>query len=324
MKSFTLIETLVTICIFALIMGALSGVIVTSYRTHSYTQNQATAINEARRGVDVMVREIREARSGDDGSYPIEKAGDKEFAFYSDIDKDGEVELVRYFLGSAGSGSLSHQCVSFAKGGSCDVGFYGFLEGELLSAEVKVSIEGDLGWSHEYAEIYADGEYLGRVCRNGCSDCSGTWQGNSVFDITGLALDDAILFSADSTNYVDPFCDWEEPNHSIKVKFEISWTEEMILQEHEFKKGVTNPVGEPAEYPSDEEEIIVLSSFVRNSPPIFEYFDEDGNKLIESPARLIDTKMMKIYLIVNVDPNRAPQDFGLESYVQLRNLKLEI
>ncbi len=32
---------------------------------------------------------------------------------------------------------------------------------------------------------------------------------------------------------------------------------------------------------------------------------------------------MKVYLVVNVDPNRPPQDFELESFVQLRNLKVE-
>jgi len=328
MKSFTLIETLVTIIIFALIMGIIGGVIVILYRTYSYTQQQSIAINEARRGIETMVKEIREARPGDDGSYPIEKAGDKEFIFYSDIDKDGEIEKVRYFLGTANSGSQTQECITFSDGESCSVTFSDFLQGSLISAQVTVSVEGDFGWSQEYAEIYADGEYLGRVCQTGCSDCAGIWQGNTTFDITSQAADGFIEFIADATSSVNDFCDWEETNHSMKAKFELSWEEEIIENVHQFKKGVINPTSSPVEYPSDQEEVSILSSYVRNTPPIFEYFyfDEEENqlkKIEDYPVRLIDTELMKIFLIVNINPNRAPQSFELESYVQLRNLKEE-
>lgn len=323
MKSFTLIETLVTIVIFALIMGVVGGVIVMLYRTHGYTQQQSIAINEARRGIETVVKEIREARPGDDGSYPIEKAGDKEFIFYSDIDKDGETEKVRYFLGTMSSGNQTQKCVTFSDGGSCSVTFSDFLQGSLILAQVTVLVEGDFGWSQEYAEIYADGEYLERICQTGCSDCAGAWQGTTVFDITSQAADGFIEFTADATSNVDAFCDWEESNHSMKAKFELIWEEEIPGSAHEFKKGVINSTSPPVEYPSDQEEVSILSSYVRNTPPIFEYFDAEGNKITEYPARLADTKLMKVYLVVNVDLNRAPQDFELESYIQLRNLKEE-
>jgi len=97
-QGFTLIETIITIVIFALMMGVVSGFIVMAYRTQSYTWQQSIAISEARKGVETMVKEIREARPGDDGSYIIEKAEDFQFIFYSDIDKDLAVERVRYFI----------------------------------------------------------------------------------------------------------------------------------------------------------------------------------------------------------------------------------
>ena len=50
---------------------------------------------------------------------------------------------------------------------------------------------------------------------------------------------------------------------------------------------------------------------------------KNGNKITDYPARLKDTKMMKVYLVVNIDPNRPPNEFELESSVQLRNLKNE-
>jgi hypothetical protein len=203
------------------------------------------------------------------------------------------------------------------------VNFSDFLTGTLKSAEIKVSVEGDFGWSKEYADISVDGQSLGSTCQTGCSDCAGTWQGTATFDVTNQAADGIIGFTADASNRVDPFCDWIEPNHSMKVKFELSWIEEIPGAENELRKGVIEPTPSPVEYPSSQEKISILSSYVRNTSPIFEYYDASGNKIETYPARLSDTKLMKVFLKINVNPNRAPQDFELESYVQPRNLKEE-
>lgn len=321
MKSFTLIETIVTVVIFTLVMGAVSSSIVMLYRTHGYEWEQSLAIDQARRGIETMVKEIREARSGDDGSYPIEKAGDKEFIFYSDIDKDGKTERVRYFLGEIISGIFSQECVVYTSGGSCNVNFSDFLTGTLKLAQVKVSVEGDLGSSNEYVDIFADGIKLATLCQTGCTDCAGAWQGTDIFDVFSQAEDDNITFSADASSKVGSNCSWEEPNHKMKASFELTISQE--IQGTEFKKGVIKPAGIPPTYPLDQEETTVLTSYVRNAPPIFEYLDQNGNKIEDYPARLIDTKVMKVHLIVNIDPNRPPNEFELESYVQLRNLKEE-
>lgn len=326
MRSFTFIETLVTIFVFSLIITVVFASITAVYQTHSYVWQQSVAIEEAQRGVKIMAKEIREAKTGDNGSYPIEKAGDKEFIFYSDIDKDGDIEKIRYFLGSISSGSQSKDCVSFLKGGTCETNFSGFFQGTLKSAYLTVSAEGDLGLSNERVEIYADGVHLGTVCQTGCVDCLGSWQGDAVYDVTQYAQDNSLQFLADATSQVDPICDWINPNHSIKVKFDISWEEENTQNGHQFKKGVINPASSPIQYPPENEEISIISEYVRNAPPIFEYFyfDENQNQFVkieDYPAKLLDTKLMKVFLVVNVDPNRPPDDFELESYVQLRNLK---
>jgi type II secretory pathway pseudopilin PulG len=276
-RSFTLIETVVSIAIFALSMGAAVALVVMTYRNYTYSWQQSLAIDEARKGVETMVKEIREARPGDDGSYPIEKAEDKEFIFYSDIDKDGDTERIRYFLGSVNSSSQTEECVTFTKGGFCSVTFSDFFTGDLESAEVRISVEGDFGWNVEYAEIFADSTQLGNICESGCSDCAGAWQGTLIFDVTDYAQDNSIQFTADSTYQVDSFCDWIEHNHAMKVKFELSWTESLAGSEHEFKKAITNPNPSP----------------------------------------------MQLFLVINVNPNRPPQDFELKSSVQLRNLKNE-
>jgi len=313
-KGFTLVETIVVIFVFSILMEGITMAILSLYRTHTYEWQQSLAVEEAKRGVETMVREIREARQGEDGSYPIELAGDKEFIFYSDIDGDGKTERVRYFLGEIDTKTYIQECQSSQRGGSCSVSFSNFLNGNLKKAEVKISVQGDLGASNEYIDIYLDGKNLTTICKSGCTDCPGSWQGTQVFDVTSNASDNLLNFSAQASSAVDPSCPF-----SFKVKFELTITQE--IQGQELKKGVIKATGFPPNYLKENEEIFVLSSYVRNSPPIFEYYDGNGNKIEEYPARLKDTKVMKIFLVVNVDPQRPPTEYQLESFVFLRNLK---
>lgn len=319
MKSFTLIETLMAVAVFVLALGATMAFISSAYKVQGYSWQQATAINEARKGIETMVREIREAKTGQDGSYAVEKAENKEFIFYSDIDRDGDIERVRYFLGSANSGSETRECQTLAKGGSCSVTFSNFLLGILTSAQVKVSVDGDFGLrNREYAEIFADSQKQGDICQSGCSDCPAAWQGTVVFDVKNQAQDNQLAMMADARSDVDPVCP-----HAMKAKFEFSFNEDLGGLSHEFRKGVVQPVGDPAQYPLDQEQISVLSSYVRNVPPIFEYFDAAGAKITNYPARLKDTKLMKVFLSIDQNPAKDPPAFELESSVQLRNLKQE-
>ncbi len=189
-KGFTLVETIVAITIFSLLMVGVVEMVVSLYKTHDYTFQQAVAVEEARRGIHTMIKEIREGRMGDDGAYLIACADDYQFCFYSDIDKDEDVERVRYFL---------------------------------------------------------DGNYL--------------------------------------------------------------------------KKGVIDPQGIPAQYLEENEKISIISSYVRNSPPIFRYYDENGEEL-PVPARKKDTKLLEVYLVINVDPQRKPDDVEILDGVEIRNLRI--
>jgi len=320
---FTLIETIVALAVFSITTAALFYGIYALFKNYKYSFQQSQAVEEARRGIETMVREVRQAIPGDNGSYPIEKAGDSELIFYSDINGDGRVERVRYFLGSTETKTQTKECVSYTKGGGCTVVFSNFFNGNLKSAKVKISVEGDLGWTKEYIDIAVDGQTLGGVCNDGCSDCPGVWQGSVTYDVTDLAADNSIQFTASETNRVDPICDWRYENHSAMVKFELSWTEEIPDSENKLKKGVIEPTtSSPVEYPEGREKIYILSNYVRNEAiPIFEYYDSSGSRIEDYPARLSDTKLIKVYLKINVDQFHVPAAFELESYVQPRNLK---
>lgn len=97
-KGFTLIETIVVVAIFSLVMLAIASSIVFFYRTNASALEQAFAIQSAQKGIDVLVRDIREAIYSDEGSYPVVSIATSSFSFYSDIDRDDSVELTRYYI----------------------------------------------------------------------------------------------------------------------------------------------------------------------------------------------------------------------------------
>jgi prepilin-type N-terminal cleavage/methylation domain-containing protein len=319
-SGFTLIETIMVLFIFTLIFGVVSVSIVMIYRTQGYSMQQSMAIDEARRGVEIMANEIRQANYGENGAYPIERGAGKEFIFFSDVDADGAIEKVRYFLATVNNGSDTGQCLTNSKGGSCSVDFTNFLTGTLKSAQLKVSVEGDLGSNNENVAVYIDGANVGTLCESGCNDCAASWQGVQTYDITSAAQDDSVQAMVDGSIQVDPGCPWGG-SHSLKAQFEFSFIEEIPNVGNQLKRGVIEPSGIPPVYLDSQEEIKIITSYVRNAPPIFTYFDKDGNQIILDPAILRDTKMMKLFMVINIDPNRPPGDYDLEQYIQLRNLK---
>jgi type II secretory pathway pseudopilin PulG len=331
MRAFTLIETLTVIALFTLIIGAVAGSIVMLYRVQGYTFQQSQAIGEARRGIEEMTKTIREGITGEDGSYLIEKAEDYEFVFFSDIDKDSQVERVRYVMNPAGggSGSETKTCVSFTKGGSCTALFSGFLLGDIESATLQVDVEGDLDGNSETVLVAADAASLATLCDpgSGCGQCATAYQDTQSFDVTQQAADDSLLVVADSSNPVDPICNWQDPNHSVKARFVFSWQEQ--AQEAAtavFRRGITNATGWPPAY-TEQEILSVVSENVRNEVrelPVFTYYDADNNVLLDPQDRLNKTARVHIELIINVNPAKEPGDFSVETDVQMRNLKTNL
>ncbi len=95
-----------------------------------------------------------------------------------------------------------------------------------------------------------------------------------------------------------------------------------------FYKGVIEPTGNPLQYSSANEQVTIISRYVRNtaSEPVFKYYDgsysgKDSDVPLTTPANISQVRLVHINLRINVDPNRAPTDYYLESDVQIRNLK---
>lgn len=103
----TLVETLVTVALFTILMLVVTNSIQTLYVYNAYTFAQAYQVQNARLGIQSMIRDIREMTFADDGTFPLAVMEPNEIGFYSDIDRDDSVEYVRY--GFTGTSTLIKQ-----------------------------------------------------------------------------------------------------------------------------------------------------------------------------------------------------------------------
>lgn len=97
-QGFTLIEMLVVIAINTILVIVITSSIAQIYKNNSYTFEQANEIEAARRSIGIWVRDAREMTLGADGSYPVALLQNNKMGFYSDIDRDANVEYVEYSL----------------------------------------------------------------------------------------------------------------------------------------------------------------------------------------------------------------------------------
>ncbi len=100
-----------------------------------------------------------------------------------------------------------------------------------------------------------------------------------------------------------------------------------FLEGTNLKKGVIEATGNPLVYEAENEVITTISTNVHNDTlPIFIYYNgnypyDTTNNPLPAPALLIETKLIHVFLRININPNRAPENFDLETDVQIRNLK---
>jgi len=97
---FTLVEAMITIFIFSLVMFAIMQTISTFYTYNAYSIAQSYQVDQARRGMEVLIRDIREMTFADDGTFPLERMEEHLIGFYSDVDRDDSVEYIEYELAS--------------------------------------------------------------------------------------------------------------------------------------------------------------------------------------------------------------------------------
>jgi prepilin-type N-terminal cleavage/methylation domain-containing protein len=97
-QGFTLVEMIVVIALFTILSLSVTSAIVQFYRTNAYAVAQSSEVQSASNALKLVVRDIREVTYADNGSFPIITASSNRFVFFSDVDRDGSVEMVEYVL----------------------------------------------------------------------------------------------------------------------------------------------------------------------------------------------------------------------------------
>ena len=93
------------------------------------------------------------------------------------------------------------------------------------------------------------------------------------------------------------------------------------------KKGVIEATGQPLVYdPLNEVITTIAQDLLATTTPTFIYYNGDYpddliNNPLAVPADVTEVKLIRIYLIINVNPLNPPADYILDTFVQPRNLK---
>lgn len=102
------------------------------------------------------------------------------------------------------------------------------------------------------------------------------------------------------------------------------------LNTDQLKIGVTNPTGTaPVSYPVADDTVTVLADYIvnENDNPVFYYYNKNypgdtTNNPLTTPVSVADVRLIRVHLLVNIDPVHAPNNINIESFVDLRNLKV--
>jgi len=86
---------------------------------------------------------------------------------------------------------------------------------------------------------------------------------------------------------------------------------------------VTNAVGYPPAYSHVSDATSTIATNVRNTgaTPLFTYYDDAGTELSSTSTPSADISSVQVQLLVDLNPNRAPNVFTLIEKATLRNLQ---
>lgn len=101
------------------------------------------------------------------------------------------------------------------------------------------------------------------------------------------------------------------------------------LNTDQMKIGVTKPTGStPVTYPATDDTVTVLAKYIVNESnnPVFYYYNKNypgdtTNNPLAVPVKVGDVRLIRVHLLLNIDPIHAPNNINIESFVDLRNLE---
>ncbi len=101
LRAITLIEVVIAIGIASIVMGGFTMLFSRTWDINKFILEEGMASAVASRATNKIIIQLRAAQQADNGDYPLASASDFSLTFYSDVDNDGAVEKVHYFLDDA-------------------------------------------------------------------------------------------------------------------------------------------------------------------------------------------------------------------------------
>lgn len=98
LKGMTLVELMVAIAVALIAMEGFTYLFLKTWDTNKFVLEEGMASAAASRANNQIVIQLRGVEQSENGSYPIVTADDFDLTLYADIDDDGVVERVHYFL----------------------------------------------------------------------------------------------------------------------------------------------------------------------------------------------------------------------------------
>lgn len=94
----SLIEVVMTTALITVVISLILAFQNGILEDQQFILNSYISIQNVNQATQQFVKEIRNSQASDSGGYPLEIVNDNEIAFYSNVDKDSQIEKVRYFL----------------------------------------------------------------------------------------------------------------------------------------------------------------------------------------------------------------------------------
>jgi len=118
-----------------------------------------------------------------------------------------------------------------------------------------------------------------------------------------------------ATSSIAFYSDYDNDNRIERIRY--------FLDNTDLKRGITESAGDPPVYATSTETVSIVSDNVRNnivSVPLFTYYDTQG-ALMSDYTDIDALAFVLVRLVVNLHPERAPNDFELRSSAALRNVQ---
>jgi type II secretory pathway pseudopilin PulG len=97
-EGFTLLEVMIAGFLFSIIIALVAGFAVFYFRNYSFSFEEQQQVGQISQTLTQMIREIRRARQGEDGSWPLVQTDNTTLVFYADTTGDGKADRIRYYV----------------------------------------------------------------------------------------------------------------------------------------------------------------------------------------------------------------------------------